>query len=93
MSRDARSVTAESIDPISLRFELVELETFLAVIELGSFSAAAKKMHVSQPSVTNRVQRLESMLKTRLVERTTRRVTATPDGEELARRAKHALEG
>ncbi|BBU30994.1 LysR family transcriptional regulator [Burkholderia sp. THE68] len=93
MSRDARSVTAESIDPISLRFELVELETFLAVIELGSFSAAAKKMHVSQPSVTNRVQRLESMLKTRLVERTTRRVTATPDGEELARRAKLALAG
>ncbi|SAK86644.1 LysR family transcriptional regulator [Caballeronia pedi] len=93
MSRDERSVTAESIDAIGLRFDLVELETFLAVIELGSFSAAAKKMHVSQPSVTNRVQRLESMLKTRLVERTTRRVTATPDGEELARRAKLALEG
>jgi DNA-binding transcriptional LysR family regulator len=93
MSREDRPVPADAIDAISLRFDLVELETFLAVVELGSFSAAAKKMHVSQPSVTNRVQRLESMLKTRLVERTTRRVTATRDGEELARRARLALAG
>lgn len=77
----------------SLRFDLVELETFLAVIELGSFSAAARRMHVSQPSVTNRVQRLEFILKTKLVERTTRRVMATADGELLASRARTALSG
>jgi DNA-binding transcriptional LysR family regulator len=93
MSREDRPVPADGIDAMSLRFDLVELETFLAVVELGSFSAAAKKMHVSQPSVTNRVQRLESMLKTRLVERTTRRVSPTRDGEELARRARLTLQG
>lgn len=64
MSRDDHSVSGNGIDAISLPFDLVELETFLAVAELGSFSAAAKKMHVSQPSVTNRVQRLEAMPKT-----------------------------
>lgn len=93
MSRDDHPVPAEGLDAISLRFDLVELETFLAVIELGSFSAAARKMHVSQPSVTNRVQRLESVMKTKLVERTTRRVMPTADGEELASRAKLALHG
>ncbi|BAN26277.1 LysR family transcriptional regulator [Caballeronia insecticola] len=93
MSRDERFTSDEGIDAINLRFDLVELETFLAVVELGSFSAAARKMHVSQPSVTNRVQRLESMLKTKLVERTTRRVMPTRDGEELAGRAKLALQG
>ncbi|MDR5758458.1 LysR family transcriptional regulator [Caballeronia sp. LZ035] len=93
MKQDDQSVPDEGIDGINLRFDLIELETFLAVADLGSFSAAAKKMHVSQPSVTNRVQRLEAMLKTKLVERTTRRVTPTPDGEELARRARLALQG
>lgn len=93
MSRIDHSGSAEGIDTISQRFDLDELETFLAVADLGSFSAAAKKMHVSQPSVTNRVQRLEAMLKTKLVERTTRRVLVTPDGAEFASRAKLALQG
>ncbi len=86
-------VPGDSSEPASLRFDLIELETFLAVIELGSFSAAAKRMHVSQPSVTNRVQRLEFILKTKLVERTTRRVMATADGELLAVQARTALSG
>jgi DNA-binding transcriptional LysR family regulator len=93
MSPDTRPVPPESADAISLRFDLVDLETFLAVVELGSFSEAAKRMHVSQPSVTSRVQKLESVLKTKLVERTTRKVMATPDGEMLAARARLALQG
>jgi DNA-binding transcriptional LysR family regulator len=90
MSRDTRHAAAENAD---LRFDLIDLETFLAVVELGSFSEAARRMHVSQPSVTSRVQKLESVLKTRLVERTTRKVMATPDGEMLADRARSALRG
>jgi DNA-binding transcriptional LysR family regulator len=90
MSRDTRHAGSENAD---LRFDLIDLETFLAVVELGSFSEAAKRMHVSQPSVTSRVQKLESVLKTRLVERTTRKVMATPDGEMLADRARAALRG
>jgi DNA-binding transcriptional LysR family regulator len=74
-----------------LRFDLVELETFLAVAELGSFSAAARRLHISQPSVTGRVQRLESTLKTRLLVRTTRHVEPTPAGKRLCERAERAL--
>ena len=85
-------VASNTSEPASLRFDQIELETFLAVIELGSF-AAAKRMHVSQPSVTNRVQRFESILKTKRVERTTCRVMATADGELLAVRARAALSG
>lgn len=60
-----------------------ELETFLAVAELGSFSKAAERLSLAQPSITNRVQRLERDLRTRLFERTTRAVTLTPEGARL----------
>jgi DNA-binding transcriptional LysR family regulator len=76
-----------------MRFELAELETFLAVIELGSFSLAAKKLHVSQPSVTSRVQRLESTLRVKLLIRNTRHVEATAEGARLYQTASTLLRG
>lgn len=76
-----------------MRFDLAELETFLAVAELGSFSLAAKKLHVSQPSVTSRVQRLESALQVKLLVRTTRRAELTPEGARLRDAAESALQG
>ena len=36
-----------------------ELDTFLAVAEAGSFSKAAKKLYISQPSLTNAIHELE----------------------------------
>ena len=75
----------------TIRFDLVELETFLAVVELASFSQAALKLSISQPSVTGRIQRLESTLKTRLLVRTTRHVAPTPAGERLRDKAQEAL--
>jgi len=68
-----------------------ELETFIAVSELGSFRRAAEKLGVSQPSVTSRVQRLESVLGVKLLNRTTRRVTTTEAGERLRLRAEHTV--
>ncbi|SAL76149.1 LysR family transcriptional regulator [Caballeronia telluris] len=91
MTADKPDENAHAGLPPTLRFDLVELETFLAVVELGSFSAAAKRLHISQPSVTSRVQRLESTLKTRLLIRTTRRVEPTPAGNRLRERAEAAL--
>jgi DNA-binding transcriptional LysR family regulator len=82
---------AHTAASVTLRFDLVELETFLAVVELGSFSAAARRLHISQPSVTARVQRLESTLKTRLLVRTTRHVEPTPAGKRLREHAEIAL--
>lgn len=76
-----------------MRFELAELETFLLVVEKGSFSLAAKRLHVSQPSVTNRIKRLEATLRVKLLTRTTRSLSPTPEGERLAREGGLALKG
>jgi DNA-binding transcriptional LysR family regulator len=77
----------------SLRVEIAELETFIAVAELGSFSLAAQQLHLTQPSVTSRVQKLETTLGTKLLIRTTRKVETTPDGARLLVEAKLALAG
>ena len=68
-----------------------ELETFIAVSQLGSFRRAAEKLGISQPSVTSRVQRLESVLGVKLLNRTTRHVTTTEAGERLRLRAEHTV--
>lgn len=70
-----------------------ELETFIAVAELGSFSLASKRLHLSQPAVTARVQKLENALGIRLLHRTTRSVEVTEAGRRLADRAQEALRG
>ena len=62
---------------------LEDLQTFLAVAELGSFSRAAEQLNLSQPSISNRVRRLEEKLLVRLLDRNTRRVELTPTGRRL----------
>jgi LysR family carnitine catabolism transcriptional activator len=80
-------------DQPQLRFNLSELETFLAVVEAGSFSRAAKRLCISQPSATNRVKRLEAVLRVKLLNRTTRLVEPTEDGKLLSAAAGEALSG
>jgi LysR family carnitine catabolism transcriptional activator len=80
-------------EPSLQGIDLVELETFIAVAEAGSFSAAAQRLHVAQPSVTGRVQRLETALGTKLLQRTTRKVETTEDGALLLAEANRALRG
>ena len=65
-----------------------ELETFLVIAELGSFSRAAERLSLAQPSISNRIQRLERAFQTRLFERTTRAVVLTPAGQRLRDRVK-----
>jgi DNA-binding transcriptional LysR family regulator len=69
-----------------------ELETFLCVAELGSFRGAAHRLALSQPSVTNRIRRLESVLGVMLFNRTTRRVVLTDAGQRLRIRAEQTVE-
>jgi DNA-binding transcriptional LysR family regulator len=64
-----------------------QLKTFCAVVELGSFSAAAARLSLSQPAVSLQIRRLERHLGTRLLERLGRRVTTTAAGAELLRHA------
>ena len=59
------------------------IETFVSVIELGSFSAAAERLGLTQPAVSQQVRQLEKKLETRLVERVGRTARPTAAGAEL----------
>lgn len=61
---------------------------FLRVAELSSFTAAARGLSLPRASVSAAVQQLEERLGTRLLQRTTRRVTLTRDGETFYARAR-----
>lgn len=69
-----------------------ELEAFVRVVEAGSFVAAARRLGVSPPVVTRRVNELENRLGARLLQRTTRRLAITEAGQALHPRAIAALE-
>jgi DNA-binding transcriptional LysR family regulator len=59
---------------------LGEVVVFLAIVQEGSFTAAARRLHLSQPGVSGRVSRLEHTLGFRLLDRSRRQVCLTPDG-------------
>ena len=62
---------------------LDQLQTLREVVTLGSFSAAANKLHLTQPAVSLQIRELEKRLGVRLVERMGKRAYATAAGEEL----------
>jgi DNA-binding transcriptional LysR family regulator len=70
---------------------LSDLALFLRVLDLGSISAAARALDLSPALASKRLQRLERELGVRLLHRTTRRLHATPDGEQLAERSRPLL--
>ena len=57
------------------------MRIFVQVVECGGFAPAAKKIHLSAPSVTRAVAQLEEAIGTRLLLRTTRSLKLTPAGE------------
>jgi DNA-binding transcriptional LysR family regulator len=67
------------------------LETLLWVVRLGSISAAAERLHMSQPAITRRIQELERDLKTRLFERRGIRVVPTATAQALVQNAERVL--
>ncbi|GAA3933895.1 LysR family transcriptional regulator [Litoribacillus peritrichatus] len=67
------------------------LEVFVAVIENGSFSGAAKKLEVSKSAVSKRVSQLEVKLGVRLLHRTTRKLSLTEAGQRYFEHALKAL--
>jgi len=67
---------------------LDHLQTFTLVIDLGSFSAAAQRLEISQPAVSLQVKQLERRFGVRLIERIGRRATATAAGQELIAHAR-----
>lgn len=63
--------------------DIKNLETFVTVSELKSFTAAARKLRYTQPTVSFQIKQLEDELKMPLFERINHTVTLTGDGEKL----------
>jgi DNA-binding transcriptional LysR family regulator len=72
------------------RFQV--MTTFVRVVETGSFSAAARDLHMGQPAVSKAIAGLEDHLRTRLLVRSTRSLAPTEAGAAFYERAKKALE-
>lgn len=68
-----------------------DLEIFVRVAQAGSFRAAAEHSGLSQPAVTQRIQRLEAQIGLALFHRSTRRVELTDAGRRLRERAERTL--
>ncbi|SNT24582.1 transcriptional regulator, LysR family [Noviherbaspirillum humi] len=60
---------------------LSDIAFFSLVVRCGSLAAAAQELGVTPPSVSKRLAALEARLKVRLLNRTTRRISLTPEGE------------
>ena len=71
---------------------LDELESFIQVARLRSFSVAAQQLHISQPAMSKRIQSLESHLGVSLFDRLGKRVRLTPAGELLVGKANAILD-
>ncbi|WGH78723.1 LysR family transcriptional regulator [Jannaschia ovalis] len=70
---------------------LLEMRVFAAVVEAGAFTAAAQGLGVSQPFVSQTLQRLEARLGCKLLHRTTRGHRLTPEGETFLNAARRAV--
>ena len=62
---------------------LDQLRTLIEVVALGSFTEAAKRLHLTQPAISQQIRELENRCGLQLVERIGKRAFATPAGSEL----------
>ncbi|WP_172329140.1 LysR family transcriptional regulator [Mangrovicoccus sp. HB161399] len=70
---------------------LDRLELFARIVEGGSFARAARELQVARSTATHAINQLEREAGVRLLARTTRHVTPTPEGTEFHRRARAIL--
>jgi DNA-binding transcriptional LysR family regulator len=70
-----------------------QMRVFAAVIDAGSFAGAAEALQMSRPAVSRHVAELETRLGARLIQRTTRRLSLTPEGELFHARVRELLAG
>jgi DNA-binding transcriptional LysR family regulator len=71
--------------------KFADYETYACVYESGSFTAAARRLHVGQPAVSKAVARLEQQLGTRLMLRSTHGLQPTDAGQQLYQRTRRIL--
>jgi len=67
------------------------IQSFIRVLDLGSFSKAAKSLNIAQPALSQHVQKLETALGAKLLDRNSRGATPTAAGREFSGRAREIL--
>ncbi|WP_322045998.1 LysR family transcriptional regulator [Paraburkholderia sp. J67] len=68
-----------------------EMQIFTRIVDRRSFTQAAEDLNLPRATVTNSIKRLETRLGVRLLERTTRQVKPTPDGDAYYQRCTRLL--
>ncbi len=81
-----------SVPTTSVDFDLRQLEVFVKVLELGSFSKAGEAVHLAQASVSERIATLENMVGAKLLDRMGRTIAPTKAGDLLYQHAHRLLE-
>ncbi|OHV12758.1 LysR family transcriptional regulator [Kushneria phosphatilytica] len=72
-------------------FDFKELEAFVWIVRLGSFRRAAAHLHLTQPSISERISRLEALLGEPMLERGQRPIKPTSHGRIFLRHAEKLL--
>lgn len=80
------NVAAQNLIPIDL------LQAFVAVIDAGNFTRAARAMGLRQSTVSQQIARLEALAGRRLIDRDTHRMALTPVGERLLDQARAIID-
>jgi len=71
---------------------LATIRIFLRVVERGTISGAARDLDMSQPSVSERIDKLERFLSARLLVRSSRKLSCTAEGRTFYEQGKHLLD-
>lgn len=71
---------------------LTAMETFVTVVDAGSFSAAARRLKLGQPAISKSVAQLEAHVGARLLLRSTRGLTPTDAGQQFYEHARRAID-
>lgn len=74
-----------------LNMDISDARTFIAVVEAGSVSRAARELHLTQPAVTRRVQRLEQAIGAQLIDRRKRPFALTEIGQAAIERCRRLV--
>jgi len=72
--------------------QINQINAFLVVAELGSFSLAAEQLHITQPAVSKRIRQLEISIDTELFDRISKRSILTPNGKAFKPHAERILQ-
>jgi len=74
-------------------FDLNDIALFVQVVRCGSFAEAARRLGMPPNTVSRRIQQLEARLGTRLMQRSTRKLTLTSAGQAFHERCADAVDG